>query len=116
MTQTIPSSKQPWPPPPDLDSLKELLATADIEGFIANDRAPVDEYDTEAEVLFDRVRGRQTEELTASNLLPTLEAIWRESFSLDDPELGRRRETLAALAAEIERFFGPQATPHVRRN
>lgn len=36
---------RPWPPPPDLDSIQELVANADVEGFIA-DGAPVDEYST----------------------------------------------------------------------
>lgn len=102
-----------WPPPPDLDSIKELVATADVEGFIAGG-APSDEYDTEAELLFDFTEDLPTQELIAAELLPILEAIWRKNFSLDDAALEQRRPALLGLAQQIERFFGPEAHPNVR--
>lgn len=114
MTQTTANSPPPWPPPPDRASLRELLATADIEGFIADDGAPIDEYDTEADLLFDQLQLQGTADLVTPRLLPALEAIWRGSFSLSDPDLAQRRPALTALASQIERFFGPQATPQVR--
>ena len=40
---------QPWPPPPDIDSIQELVATADVEGFIA-EGAPPDEYEAVGDV------------------------------------------------------------------
>ena len=103
----------PWPPPPDLASLEELLATADVESFIAQG-APADEYETEAKHLHAAIGSWPTADLTTSRLLPILEGIWTEAFSLDGPALDGRRVKLRELAAQIERFFGPEAQPQVR--
>lgn len=102
-----------WPPPPDRQSLNELLATADVEGFIAQGDPP-DEYETEAEQLYNAVRNWPTRELIAERILPVLETIWTQAFSLDDREIQNRRVKLRQLAAQIQRFFGPGAEPHVR--
>jgi hypothetical protein len=102
-----------WPPPPDLDSIKELVQTADVEGFLA-DGAPADEYDTEAELFFDFLEDLEQEQLVAADLVPVLDAVWRKSFTLDDAALAERRPALLALAQQVERFFGPQAKPQVR--
>ncbi len=104
---------KPWPPPPDLDSLQELVAAADVEGFIAQG-APSDEYETEAEAFFEQIRGFSTAELVMPGLLPLLEDIWRRSFELNPDDLARRRPKLAELAGQVERFFGPAAQPQVR--
>ncbi len=104
---------QPWPPPPDLASLKELVAAADVESFIAQG-APGDEYDTEAEALLAHVKDLPTAQLTPATLLPILEAIWEQSFSLESSEMDSRRWALGELAAQIARFFGPEAQPLVR--
>ena len=104
---------KPWPPPPDNDSIQELVATADVEGFIAGG-APADEYETEAEQLLMALETWSTAELIAPRLLPVLEEIWAGAFSLDDAALERRRPKLEALAREIARFFGPEAKPQVR--
>ena len=45
-----------WPPPPDLESLKELFAAADIEGLI-DDECPLDEYDPEARHFYEATLG-----------------------------------------------------------
>ena len=107
-----PNSK-PWPPPPDLHSLQELVATADVDGFISGG-APADEYEGEADALFARIRGFSTDHLFAANLLPVLEEIWRESFKLSEEEVASKRSKLGELATQIERFFGPGAKPQVR--
>ncbi len=104
---------QPWPPPPDIDSIQELVATADVEGFLA-DGAPADEYETEAELLFEQIRNLPTDDLVATNILPIAEDVWRRSFELNDAALAERRPRLTQLAAQIERFFGPEAKPQVR--
>ena len=106
-------SNAPWPPPPDLDSLQELVATADIENFIA-EGAPPDEYETEAELLFNTVENLATPDLTTHNIAPLIEDIWRRSFELDDAALAQRRSAIETLAARIARFFGPEAVPLVR--
>ena len=35
-----PETSSPWPPPPDIESIQELVAAADIEGFIEIHGAP----------------------------------------------------------------------------
>ena len=107
------TTSKPWPPPPDLDSIQELVATADVDGFIA-EGGPADEYETEAEALFEQIRSFTTAELVTSRLVPILEGIWQGSFQLSPDALAERRPKLFALAGQIERFFGPSAQPQVR--
>lgn len=107
------NSSRPWPPPPDIDSIRELVASADVEGFIAHG-APADEYETEAELLFSAVENFPTADLVSAKLLPILQDIWRRSFSLNEASLAQRALKLQALAQQIARFFGPEAQPQVR--
>jgi hypothetical protein len=102
-----------WPPPPDLASIKELVQTADVEGFIA-DGTPADEYDHEAELILAAIAHLTTADLVEPTLMPHLESIWRESFIDDSAELDSRRPALEGLAQQIARFFGPEAQPQVR--
>jgi hypothetical protein len=104
---------KPWPPPPDLESIQQLMREADPEGHIA-EGAPADEYEPEEEELFAAIRHYATADLLAANLLPILEGIWRKSFSLSDAALAERYSALLGLAQQIERFFGPEAKPQVR--
>lgn len=103
----------PWPPPPDLESLKELFATADVEGLIA-DKCPPDEYDPEAKHFFEETAGWPTSKFTADHVLPLLDQLWVKQFMLDKTQLAQRRPALEKLSAEIIRFFGPEAQPIVR--
>jgi hypothetical protein len=103
----------PWPPPPDLASIKELVHNADTEKFIAMG-SPADEYDGEAEQLFAKIGRLPTSDLTASNILPYIEVIWSKSFDYDDEVLAKSRPVLFTLAQQIARFFGPEAKPQVR--
>lgn len=103
-----------WPPPPDLASIKELVREADTEEFIALHGAPSDEYDHEAELLFAKIGRYSTADLTASNTLPHIEAIWSKSFDYDEAILLSIRPRLLSLAHQIARFFGPEAVPQVR--
>ncbi len=107
------TSNTPWPPPPDIDSIQELVALADPENFIA-EGAPPDEYETEAELIFVTVENLATPSLTVGNILPLIEDVWQKSFELDDDALQKRRPALGALAAQIARFFGPEAEPETR--
>jgi hypothetical protein len=104
---------KPWPPPPDLDSIRELMREADPEGHIAGG-APADEYEPEEEEFFTAIEGFSTSELVAVKLLPILEGIWRNAFTLDTAALDERRLALRSLAQQVERFFGPEAKPQVR--
>ena len=106
-------TSRPWPPPPDLPSIQELVRTADIEHHIA-EGAPADEYQPEEDLLFEAIHKLPTDALLATNLLPPLERIWQQSFSLDDEALAARRPALLSLAKEIERFFGPESQPRTR--
>jgi hypothetical protein len=105
---------KPWPPPPDLASIKELVRDADIEGFIAIHGASPDEYDGEAEHIFAVIGRWSTDELTAQNLYPIIERVCIKSFDYDEEVLAKSRPAIEALAAQIARFFGPGAQPHVR--
>ena len=104
---------KPWPPPPDLESIQQLMREADPEGHLA-EGAPADEYEPEEEELFAAIQHYATADLLAANLLPILESIWRKSFSLSDAALAERHSALLELAQQIERFFGPEAKPQVR--
>ncbi len=104
---------RPWPPPPDLPSIQELVRAADIEHFIEEGQ-PADEYDPEESELFAVIQALPTSAILIGNLLPPLERIWRKSFSLSDEDLAQRRPHLLGLAKEIERFFGPESKPRTR--
>jgi hypothetical protein len=108
------ASSPPWPPPPDIESIRELVRNADIEGLIAIHHAPADEYDGEAEALHAAIAHLPSNEITVSNQLPLLESIWRKNFADDDAELALRRPALKELAEQIARFFGPDAQPQTR--
>ncbi len=107
------NNSKPWPPPPDLHSIQELVATADVDGFIA-DGAHADEYESEATSVFQAVGHLSTDDLVMPTLLPLVEDVWQQSFKLSDADLAAKRPKLAELARQIERFFGPDARPQVR--
>jgi len=102
-----------WPPPPDLESIQQLVREADPEGHLA-EGAPADEYEPEEELLFLALAPLPTQQLIVSNVLPVIEEVWRTSFALDDGALDQRHPALMALAQQIARFFGPEAKPLVR--
>jgi hypothetical protein len=101
---------KPWPPPPDLASIQELVRVADPEGLLA-EGAPADEYEPEERAFFAAIAHLPTAELLAATLLPHLERIWTESFP---GSLPASRPALLSLAQQIERFFGPESKPQVR--
>jgi hypothetical protein len=107
------SAAKPWPPPPDLESIQELVRAADPEGHLA-EGAPADEYEPEEEEILAAISHLPTAELVAAKILPLIEGIWRRSFVLDDAAMVARHPALLALSQQIERFFGPAATPQVR--
>ncbi len=104
---------KPWPPPPDLTSIQELVRAADPEGHLA-EGAPADEYEPEEEAILAAIGGLSSAQMLASTLLPRIEAVWAGSFHLGEDELARRRPALLSLAKEIERFFGPESKPRTR--
>jgi hypothetical protein len=104
-----------WPPPPDLESIQNLVRVADIEGLIEIHGAPADEYEPEGKHIFTAIEHLPVIELTVLNLLPLLEIVWRKNFIDDAAELALRRPALINLAEQIARFFGPQAEPRTRQ-
>jgi hypothetical protein len=108
------ASSTPWPPPPDLESIRELVRAADPEGHIA-DGASADEYEPEEEAIFALLAPLSTRELTITNLVPIIEQVWRNSFVHDDAALATSRPALRGLAEQIARFFGPDAQPLTRQ-
>jgi hypothetical protein len=104
---------KPWPPPPDIESIRELVRAADPEGHLAAG-AHSDEYEPEEEAILKAVGHLETSDLLATNTLPIIESIWQKSFNLDDAAMTQRRGALLVLAQQIERFFGPAAAPQVR--
>ena len=110
---TLEAPSKPWPPPPDLESIRELVRAADPEGHLA-EGAHADEYEPEEEEILEAIRYLPTADLTVATTLPLIEAIWQKSFVLDDAAMDRRRPKLLALAQQIERFFGPEAKPQTR--
>lgn len=103
-----------WPPPPDLDSIRELVRAADPEGHIV-EGAPEDEYEPEEEAIHARIAHLPTNQITAEALVPLIEEVWQNSFSHGDEELANCRPALRSLAEQIARFFGPDAQPQVRQ-
>ena len=104
------STTKPWPPPPDLESIQELVRAADPEGHLAQG-AHVDEYESEEVEILAAIGHLRTADLLATTTLPLIESIWRKSYVLDDEAIAERRPALLGLAEQIERFFGPQAQP-----
>jgi hypothetical protein len=102
-----------WPPPPDLHSIRELVRAADPEGHIA-EGATVDEYEPEEEAIFAAIAHLSTTQLVPDTLTPIIEQVWQSSFAHDDEALANSRPALLNLVHQISRFFGPEATPHVR--
>ncbi len=101
----------PWPPPPDLDSLQDLIRAADPEGLLAAG-APADEYQPEEEALLEKLQPLSSSDLTPDRILPLLTAIWETSFG--DRSCPTREPALRSLATQIAHFFGPEAEPQAR--
>jgi hypothetical protein len=105
----------PWPPPPDLDSIRELVRAADPEGHIAEGSAG-DEYEPEEDAIFAAIANLSTTQLVPDTLTPIIEQVWRNSFAHDDQALAASRPALLTLAHQIARFFGPEAVPQTRNS
>ena len=103
----------PWPPPLDLESIRDLVRAADPEGHIA-EGASADEYEPEEDAIFAAIANLSTSQLVPDTLTPIIEQVWRDSFAHDDEALAGSRPALLSLAHQIARFFGPEATPQVR--
>jgi hypothetical protein len=103
-----------WPPPPDLESIRELVRAADPEGHIA-EGATADEYEPEEEAILASIAHLPTSQITVAHLVPIIEQVWRNSFAHDDAALAKSRSALHGLAEQLARFFGPEAQPQTRQ-
>ena len=70
-----------WPPPPDLESIQNLVRAADPEGHIAEGAAP-DEYEPEEEAIYAFIAKWPINQITVPNLVPIIERS-RNSFAYD---------------------------------
>ena len=91
------------------------MRAADPEKHLS-EGAPADEYEPEEEAIFAALKGMSTAELLAAEILKPIETIWTKAFHLSEYALAERRPALLSLAKEIERFFGPEASPRTRGN
>jgi hypothetical protein len=88
---------------PRLDLINELLRYEDIEGLLSMG-APDDEYESEAEMIADRVgeaEERSSDKITREEVENIVAAVWKEMFGLSDEHALPRRDAFAAIAARI---------------
>ena len=116
MTTAFVPSAAPWPPPPDLESIRELVRAADPEGLIA-EGSPPDEYDPEEESIFAGIAHLATNEITPAKMLPIIKEVWCKSFAQHGNTVrAEKQRVLEGLAEQIAHFFGPEAQPLTRQS
>lgn len=87
-----------------LDLINEFLKFEDIEGLLSMG-APDDEYESEAEMIADRM-GEAEEKalnhrLTREEVENIVAAVWKQMFGLSDERARQRQEAFAAVAARL---------------
>lgn len=75
----------------DKQSILQLLNEADIEGLLAVG-APADEYETEAEDIFQALQAIQPKNLSADAILAVVVSVWANSFGLDESAIRQRHD------------------------
>jgi len=86
-----------------LDLINELLRCEDIEGLLSMG-APNDEYESEAEMIADRVgeaEKKTTDKITREEVENIVATVWKEMFGLSDVLAQRRKDAFAAIAARL---------------
>ena len=86
-----------------LDVINELLRYEDIEGLLSMG-APNDEYETEAEMIADRVgeaEERTSDKITPKEVENIVAAVWMEMFGLSDERARQKQDAFAAIAARL---------------
>jgi hypothetical protein len=81
-----------------MKEIKNILLIEDIDGLIELG-APVDEYDDEANDIYDAMNENGSE-----NLLEKIYSIWATSFALDEEELEKRKLALGKIHRLILSF------------
>ena len=85
-----------------LDLINELLRHEDIEGLLSMG-APDDEYESEAEMIADRVgeAEQKTNKITREEVENLGATVWKEMFGLSDEHARRRKDAFVAIAARL---------------
>jgi hypothetical protein len=87
-----------------LDLISELLRHEDIEGLLSMG-APDDEYESEAEMIADRIGEAEGNgpnyKITREEVENIVAAVWQEMFGLSDDSVGDRQGAFAAVAARL---------------
>jgi hypothetical protein len=87
-----------------LDLINELLRYQDIEGLLAMG-APGDEYESEAQMIADRVddaeRRTPDHKIAREEVETIVAAVWAEMFGLSDEDSRRRKDAFAAIATRL---------------
>jgi len=87
-----------------LDLINELLRFEDIEGLLSMG-APDDEYESEAEMLADRIGEAEEKspdhKITREEVENIIATVWMETFGLCDEDFRRRKKAFAAVAARL---------------
>ena len=96
----------PWPPPPDLESIQDLVRAADIEGLIQIHGAPADEYEREVEDVLVALDGLPREEATVPRLVSIFENVYRSRFKWSDEQMRRVRPDFEDIAHKVMNYFG----------
>ena len=84
-----------------LDLISELLRHEDIEGLLSMG-APDNEYESEAEMIADRVGAAEKRGIiTKEEVENVIASVWKEMFELSDEEVRHRGESFAKVAARL---------------
>jgi hypothetical protein len=86
-----------------LDLINELLRHEDIEGLLSMG-APDDEYESEAEMIADRVgeaEEKTNDKITREEVEDIVATVWKEMFGLSDEHARRRKDAFVAIAARL---------------
>ncbi len=84
----------------DVLLIKNFFKDLDVEGFIEGG-APDDEYDTEAERIYEACAGLSADEKEFDVIKAIVLLQWKESMDLDDEELEKRVPVLEEAATFI---------------
>jgi hypothetical protein len=87
-----------------LDLVGELLRHEDIEGLLSMG-APDDEYESEAEMIADRIDEEEAKAvnhmLTRQDVESIIASVWGQIFGLDAERAGYRQHAFTAIAARL---------------
>jgi len=89
-------------------TIASLLRQADIEGYITLG-APADEYDSEAEALARAFAELDDDETTVENIEAIITEAWKQSFNLEESDLGKRQSEIRNFAETIARLHSATA-------